>query len=535
MPLTRLSYLLDVEFFGMEPTGFRITSLALHLLNTVLVFSIATFLFKHTWQRILLTSLVAFHPQHVEAVVWIAQRKELLAASFGLTSILLYLKSCHATSRETGHGKPGIDASFLLALLFFVLSLLSKPTWVLMPVLLVLVDYFYLGNDRPAKLFQSLARHSAFFVISFCYTVLHLYATAANKGHVVTSAGTLELSRRIINAPVVIVEYLVKGLFPFPLAGYQPYPLEAFSTGKVIISILVISLLLFLASRYRRKNSLVLIGVCWFLVSLLPVIGIIGIGESIFIGDRWTYLPHIGLFIAIISSLSLLRLDNGAGWQYLRAGVTLYLCFLFVISILVSRHWQNGGTYWAWTLTTTNNNHYAHYKAGEFFERKGDRERAEHHYTQAHDINPSEYLYALRLGNFYFSRDNDIAVSFFHKLLDSAPSPAPSTFKMGIVFLVHHQYDNAKLFFHRNIEQERALPALSVDYFLSNLYLYHLLVMEDKREEAGKHLAIVISEIPGKPGAACDFIHKELAKIETLTRFSSKTVALDVHCGNKSS
>ena len=535
MPLTRLSYLLDVELFGLKPIGFRLSSILLHLLNVILAFLIAGYLFRDLWQKIMLASLVAFHPQHVEAVVWISQRKEILAAFFGLSSVLLYLKSRSYSREFLKSFLAGTSTPLLLSLLFFIFSLLSKPTWVVLPVLLLLVDYFYVSKTQNYKLPHSISQHIPFFMISLGYSILHLYATATSAGYVVTSAKTLDISQRIINAPVIIFEYLSKGLVPYPLAGYQPYPLQPISIYKIIFSVITIVSLWVMVYLYRERNRLLYVGICWFLVSLGPVIGIIGIGESIFIGDRWTYLPHIGLFIALISILSTVIAAKKMTSRKLKVISAVYLCVLFLIAVTVSQHWRDGGSYWTWSLETTSDNHYAHYKAGEFYERSGLRQRADYHYNEAHRINPSEYLYALRLGNFYSSSDSDTAISFFMKLLDSAPSPAPSTFKMGIVFLIHHHYDNARLFFKRNIEQELALPQLSADYFLSHLYLFHLLSMADDQQKANEYLDIVFEKMPHDHDTSCKFVYKELKKIETLTGMRASSDKLDVHCGNNSS
>ncbi len=535
MPVTRISFLLDVEILGVNPVGFHLVNLLIHLANIILVYLVSRFFFEQSWARFSLTILFAIHPQHLEAIIWISQRKELLAAFFGFSSLLVYLGYLNPFRSKDLHQDDAHYSMYLFALLLFVFSLLAKPTWVMFPVLLIIMDY--LGAYRIGRfdIIQSVRSKTPFLGISFLYSVVHLYATSSKDGHIVNSAQALPFVDRIINSPLVLLEYFSTGLAPYSLAGYQPYPLQIISAPGSIFAALTIIGIMVLAFRYRKVQDLMLFGLCWFVISLLPVLGILGTGESIFIGDRWTYMPHAGLFISIIALLEILVVKYGIKARLLQTGLAIYIVSLVFITCTTIRHWQDSGSYWEWTLQTTNENHYAHNKLAEYYENMAFFERASYHYEKAHQLNPAEYLYVLRLGNFYSTRDVEKAFEYYEKFLTSAPPPPALVFKMGIMFLVNGHPEKAETFFYHNIEREKALPGQSVDYYLSNLYLYHLLLRSGDSDKAHTHIEAILADFSHDYDSACKFIVKELSKIETLTRYKGDRQFLHVHCPDKPS
>ena len=405
----------------------------------------------------------------------------------------------------------------------------------MLPLLLLLLDYLRWSEKVPLEPWTIVKDKIPFLAVSFFYTVVHLYATSAKEGHIVNSAQSLPLFDRILNAPVVLTEYFHTGIAPFSLAGYQPYPLASFSLFESISALLLLIAAFALSFALRRNSRLLLLGLSWFVISLLPVIGILGTGESIFIGDRWTYMPHIGLFISMIALSRLVLTRFTFARLIIKPAIAIYMLALLTATNSLIGNWRDSGTYWEWTLSTTKDNHYAYNKLGEYYESVGFYDKAALNYKKAHDLHPAEYLYVLRLGNFYSVRDVDTAFTYYNKFLTSAPTPPELTFNMGIMFLVNGHAKDAENFFIHNLAQEKAQPEVSVDYFLSRLYLYHLRLRAGDKANARSHLLALLQDLPRDKEIACGFIIRELNKIETLTGFKPDQHFLNVHCPNKPS
>ena len=263
MPLTRLSYIIDAEVFNINPAGFHLTNLVLHVINSVLVFFISKTILKSIFAGGLVAIFFSIHPQHVEAVAWISQRKELLAAFFGLLSFLFYMHNNSVNSSVRDLSTPNY-LFYLLSLIFFLLSLLSKPTWVMLPFLLLIFDWCCFDNKDSYRFLSFLKKISLFIAIALSYSLIHLYSTSAVEGHVITSLQSLSLIDRVLNAPVILLHYLIIGIFPFSLAGYQPYPYLPYPLWQTVIStILIISVFIIPAFR-KTTNNLIFMGLTWF-------------------------------------------------------------------------------------------------------------------------------------------------------------------------------------------------------------------------------------------------------------------------------
>ncbi len=290
-PLTWLSLMLDATLGGGAPWVFHATNLLLHLLNTLLIFRLLARATDAKWPSALVAALFAVHPLHVESVAWIAERKDVLSTAFSLLTLLAYVSYARRPAARAYAG--------VLAL--FAASLLSKPMGVTLPVILLLLDFWPLRRLDPAP--GALRRLRGLVVEK-----LPLFALAAASSVVTVmvqsrrgAVGDFEsfpIWTRFANAVVTCVTYLVHALWPARLAIPYPYDLERLTAAHVVMSGVALVAITAAAARAWRTRPYLIVGWLWYLVSLLPVIGLVQVGSQA-MADRYTYVPLLGIFIAV--------------------------------------------------------------------------------------------------------------------------------------------------------------------------------------------------------------------------------------------
>ncbi|TAL17357.1 tetratricopeptide repeat protein [bacterium] len=286
MPVTILSLMADVQIFGLKPSGFHFTNTLLHLLNTLLLFA---FLYRATgsgWKSFFAAALWAVHPLRAESVAWVAERKDVLAGFFFLTGLLAYCE--YARSR-----RPVFYATTLAAM---VLGLLSKSIVVVFPAALLIADLWPLERFRqgetPKKL---LIEKIPFISLSILFSGLSLYVHR-NTFHM---QGQKPLLGRLADMSTAYLHYLGETLWPFGLVMEDRNTevhltgLSAFGAGLLILA------LTFLAWKARKTVPAATAGWCWYLALLFPVSGVVLL-DFFFVADHFSYLPHIGLMVALV-------------------------------------------------------------------------------------------------------------------------------------------------------------------------------------------------------------------------------------------
>lgn len=297
-PLTLFSFALDYAVWGLNPLGYHLTNVLIHTLNTFLIFSLAIQLIKHLGLRkalhikTLMTGaitalLFGIHPLHVESVAWISERKDVLCAFFFLLSILAYLKYTIASDSKK---KVFYAASFIS----FAFAILSKPMAVSLPLILLILDYYPLNRLRLGVKAQ-LVEKLPFILLSALISLITVWASEA--GGALRSLESYSLMIRLIIAVRAYIFYLLKMLFPFELAPFYPYPSKMeYLTLEHMVFIVILSALTFLCIRLAKRNKLFLAAWLYYLLTLIPVIGVFQAGSQA-MADRYTYLPSIGPFL----------------------------------------------------------------------------------------------------------------------------------------------------------------------------------------------------------------------------------------------
>jgi protein O-mannosyl-transferase len=304
-PVTWLSHMLDCQLFGHQAGLHHLTSLLFHATNALLLFWLFRFLTHAPWRSGLVAALFAWHPLHVESVAWIAERKDVLSAFFGLLAL-------HAYARWVKLGNAGSVSSryYVVCLLCYCLGLMSKPMLVTLPFVFLLLDYWPLGRLRVVGGRNLVIEKLPFLALSAVACVVTVIAQ--HRGEAIVEVQRLGLGPRMANALVAYAGYLRKMVWPSDLAVFYPYRhnlasleiLGAF-TFLVVISVLAVVLV--------RRAPYFGVGWGWYLGMLVPVIGLVQVGGQS-MADRYTYLPLIGIFIMIVwsSADALARMRHGA-------------------------------------------------------------------------------------------------------------------------------------------------------------------------------------------------------------------------------
>jgi protein O-mannosyl-transferase len=299
-PLTWLSYLVDVAISGtVDAEQFHLTNLLLHLANVLLLFLLLRRLTKSVWRSAFVAALFAVHPLHVESVAWIAERKDVLSTLFWLLTVWAYARY----SDKPGAGR------YAVVMVLFALGLTAKPMLVTLPILLLLLDYWPLtrlrtaddrrqtGDQRQRKGFGRLAWEKApLFLLSAASCVITFYAQ--QHGKAVTAIEAIPLGMRLSNAVVAYLLYIWKMVWPARLAVLYPHPGASLPIWLILLSSAFLVGVSALVLRYGRKRPYLAVGWLWYVIMLIPVIGIVQVGEQA-MADRYTYVPLIGIFVMI--------------------------------------------------------------------------------------------------------------------------------------------------------------------------------------------------------------------------------------------
>lgn len=482
-PLTWLSHILDCQLYGIKPAGHHLTSISLHIANTLLLFHLLCRLTGALWRSATVALLFAIHPLHVESVAWIAERKDVLSTLFFMLTLLAYLRYTESMRLKR----------YLSALIAFTAGLLAKPMLVTLPFILLLLDYWPLGRmatgnsvdlggrPKPSKkvsLLFLIGEKLPFFFLALCSSLITYHAQ--QKGGAIRTLEVYPFFFRLENALVSYVGYMGKMFWPDNLACIYPLRLpipswQVVGASLVILSLSAITLIV------HKKHHYFAFGWLWYLVTLLPVIGLVQIGVQT-MADRYTYIPLIGLFVMVSWGLT----DLFKGWRHQR--FVLLILSVIVISTLTMLTWRQVGcwkndfTLFNKALSSTDNNYVAqyelgnafalrehfreavyyyslslvsksnqpsvHYNLGFAFTMLGESTEAARHYEEAIRIKPDyvEALYEqalllIKLGKL------DEAQSNFSRILHINPEHGDTNYNLGVIFLRKGDYVQAIQYF----------------------------------------------------------------------------------------
>ena len=354
-PLTWLTHMLDVSLYGTTRPGMHhVTNLVLHACSTVLLFRMLLVMTGASWRCFVVALLFAIHPLHVESVAWVAERKDVLSGFWFMLVLLWYARYALTNCKRY----------YWLSLVATAMGLMSKPMLVSVPLVLLLVDIWPLGRSTltssaspisvstvsPQRL---LIEKLPFVLPSIAVSTVTVIA----QQKTMSSLSALPLVARIENALISYVTYLSKTFWPGKLAIYYPYPTD-FAIWKTAGAGMLLAGVTITVFRFFKKHPHLAVGWLWFVLMLVPVIGLVQVGRQA-MADRYMYLPIIGILIMVVWSLPMP--DRLASWQrtVLASGLVAGCLALGSVAYQQIGYWRDGVTLFQHALDITSDNYQA--------------------------------------------------------------------------------------------------------------------------------------------------------------------------------
>ena len=381
-PLTWISHMIDGQLFGPKPRGHHVTSVALQAFNVVLLFLILRRATRCMIRSAVVSGLFAVHPLNVECVAWVAERKSVLSMFFLLLALAAY--GWYASKRSPGR--------YGLVVTLFALGLAAKPMVVTLPLLLLLWDYWPLrriASKPQASSTRStlllVAEKIPLFAMAAASSWITLYAQ--RSGGALGTAELLPFGSRIENAIYSYAAYIGKGIWPAGLAVFYPHPENSLAAWKVSLAGVLLVTITVAAWLYRERHRYLLTGWLWYLVSLVPMIGIVQVGRQA-MADRYAYLPFVGLFIIAIWGCAelLAHLRMSASVQ-IAIAVAVLVGYASVAFLQVN-YWHDSYTLFAHALEVTHRNGVAEDNLGAALMQMGRPDLAQPHFEAAAEFIP---------------------------------------------------------------------------------------------------------------------------------------------------
>jgi tetratricopeptide (TPR) repeat protein len=487
-PLTSLSHMLDCQVYGLNAGGHHFTNVLLHTLAVVLLFLFLQKVTGAPWRSAFVAAVFAVHPLRVESVAWIAERKDVLSGVFFMVTLLAYARYVS--------GKRSLPR-YLLVAFFFGLGLMAKPMLVTLPLVLLLLDYWPLRRFGSHSLGNAanFARRSTFshlvaekiplFLLSLLSSLLTWWAQRA----FMRSTSEIPLVLRAENAIVSYVRYLQQLLWPADLAPFYPHP-QALPLLLVIAAAGLLVAISAVVLYYGRRRPYLTTGWGWYLIMLLPVIGLVQVGEQA-LADRYTYLPQIGIVLAITwtaadVTVGIRQLQRFVAFTAVAVTVTLAWC-----TCHQTRYWRNSESLWLQTLAVTKENDLAHNNLGSVWWKSGRVDDAIREYQAALKVRPDSPLARNNLGSAFLKQGKVAeAIQEFRRVLSRDPQSITGRFNLAAALLRSGRATEAVA------EYERVL-AIKPDFAQGHLALGHALMRAERLADAIAQFKIAVQLQPG--------------------------------------
>jgi Flp pilus assembly protein TadD len=513
--------MLDCELYGLNPRGHHLTNVLFHICNTLLLFLILRWMTSAVWRSAFVAALFALHPLHVESVAWVSERKDVLSTFFWLLTTWAYVSYVRSSLRSR----------YLLALLCFMLGLMAKPMLVTLPFVLLLLDYWPLGRLQSAppsrgvgstnsgsirwrnpgsQAYRLVREKIPFFALSAIISVVTFWTQRSGGG--VKSLDLYPLKVRMANSLISYVKYIIKMIWPQDLAALYPLPTSGLPMWQAPWAGLLLLLITIAVIKTIRNYPYLTVGWFWYLGTLVPVIGLVQVGTQA-MADRYTYIPLIGLFIAIswggadlaarwprrqpfltTISIVLLLVLTIATHQQLRHWRTTSAVFLRALDVIDSRSLGDLLKHEVFTLDqaiahyseprkTRPDHAIAHNILGINLVREGRLEEAVSQFSQALKINPDFALAHNNLGALYArTGDPEQAVAHYSEALKIEPQHAKAHNNLGEILYRQGRLDQAASHFSQALRTDP-------DYAEAHHNLGSVLARQGKIDQAIDHLS----------------------------------------------
>lgn len=444
-PLTTMSHMLDWQMFGAKAGLHHLVNVLLHSANAVLLFLLLQQLTSSIWRSGFVAGVFAIHPLHVESVAWIAERKDVLSGFFFFLTLFVYI----AYTR-----KPNIGRYFTMSILL-ACGLMSKPMLVTLPAILLLLDYWPLSRFQKLSATKLLIEKIPLLVLSIGSAVATLIA---QRGDIVQIAH-LPLSWRATNAVSVYLIYVWQMIWPTRLATIYPHP-GPLPIWEAIGAAALLGLITIAVFALRKRRPYLVTGWFWYLIMLVPVIGLVQVGSQAH-ADRYTYLPQIGLYIAITWALVDLAGSIPYRRQVFAATGSIVIALFAWRAAIQTSYWHDTERLWKHTFAVTGRNDIAHFNFGEFLLKRHRLDEAIAQLQIPLASNPADPDVNFQLGSALMEKGEfDAAARHFKTTLKVQPENPEAATNLGSVLLNSGKID-AAVEHYRNVLRQQPNSALA--------------------------------------------------------------------------
>ncbi len=500
-PLALLSHMLDCQLFGLDPSGHHWTSVIIHGAAVICFFLFLRRVTGRPWRSALAAGLFAIHPLGVDSVAWVAERSNVLCAALVALSLYAY----------AGYVRAGGKSWYVLALAAFALALLAKPSAVMMPVVLVILDWLALNRYQPyqdnligcdlagcdltgcdlagsKKFFRyQVLEKAPFFILAGLRAGMVMLA---GKGaSPVLEDGTVTAELLLANSLQAVVTYLWQIIYPFDLAVYYPFPSGIpwwHSLGAAALLVLITAW----AVRQRRRRPLVLLGWLWYLVFLAPSFGAVRSGPWPAHADHYVYIPLLGVFIMMVWAVPGRWLRSRPARLAAVAAVLVLLCYWGGAAFFQTRHFRDSQALFTRAVAVTSDNFLAHIGLGNAYREKDNYAQAENHFRRALEIKSDSAGAHANLALVLARQGRTAAArSHFQTALELSPELIPA--RLGLANLYQQAGKPGPA-----IRHYRNVLALDPDNAAANYNLGRVLVGQGQLEEA---VACFSRALAGRP------------------------------------
>lgn len=406
-PLTWMSHMLDWKLFGPAAGGHHAVNVALHAGNAVLLFLLLEAMTGARWRSAAVAALFAVHPLHVESVAWISERKDVLSTFLGFATLAAYARYARRPSA----------ARMAAVAILYAAGLCAKPMLVTLPFVMLLLDRWPL--DRPPGVREKLP---LFALAGASSIATYLVQDAARATLLMESIG---FPYRAGNAAIAYAAYLRDTVWPSGLAVFYPHPGKNLAWWAVALAAGLLAAITAAAWRARARAPYLLVGWLIYLGTLVPVIGLIQVGGQAR-ADRYTYLPLVGIFVAIVWGAHAIVAAGRGRDEDSAAGIAPLLAILPVLAIASHAQattWTDSITLWSHALEAAGANAGAHVNLANALSDAGRSEDAERHYREAFRLRPTDADAANGLGVLELARDRaEVSIPMFRQAVATRPN-----------------------------------------------------------------------------------------------------------------
>jgi tetratricopeptide (TPR) repeat protein len=427
-PLTWLSHMLDCQLYGLRPAGHHLTNVLLHTATVILLFLFLRAMTGALWRSAFVAAVFAIHPLRVESVAWVAERKDVLSGLFFMLTIGAYVRYARRPWSPTRYG---------LVVFLFAMGLMCKPMLVTLPIVLLLLDYWPLQRVESAG--RLVLEKLPLLGLSAAVSLATLLAQHGS----IQSTGSFSLPARLANALAGCMIYLRQMIYPAGLAPFYPYPLNGLPAWEVMLAGALLAGLSAIALGRRRKQPWLFIGWLWYLVMLLPVIGVIQVGDQSH-ADRYTYLPQIGIYVALAWMAAEWGANRRLGRVAMGGLMAGMVGVLTVVAWKQAAYWKTDEALWTRALACTSDNYVAHFTLGNVLRQQGRMAEAAAHYQNAVQIRPGYPQAQINLGEALLLKGEvDHAITHFQIALQINPGFAEAHFNLAVALSQKGRWDDA--------------------------------------------------------------------------------------------